>query len=411
MSRVANNEGFCVYATALPLQGPAVEIPDGTFTSFSFNDRSWGMDKLELTAENEDLRWWDDPIFLRGNKLKFSWGYPSNVSLPRTMVIRKVSGFTSLKIEAYGQEGHFHADKVVRTFRKMSVAEVVTKIARENGFSQVVVDDVSGIRPERLQQTRETDAEFLQRLAGIYGCEWYIEADGLFHFRWRDLDQEPLRTFYWRGAVGAGSAIVEEPEFETSILDQPGAVQVVAIDHAEKKVRSVTASGTTTARTSLGDVTDISDGVNPVGRVDSKPNRRLSLAAWHGSLAEAKERADAGFRLAQSCLVKAKLRVLGDPHLKAKSIVRLEGFGVLLSGNYYVTEANHKGGGSYTTELTLRRDAFGKISPKQPKASAKTNEKEGDTGFIGPPEAPEGPRTDPTGRRGMKFIPDAFEGE
>ena len=59
--------------------------------------------------------------------------------------------------------------------------------------------------------------------------------------------------------------------------------------------------------------------------------------------------------------MKLSLRVVGDPTLRAKSIVEVRGISSLLSGKYYVTDVKQVIGSSgYVCELNLTRDGSGR---------------------------------------------------
>jgi hypothetical protein len=63
--------------------------------------------------------------------------------------------------------------------------------------------------------------------------------------------------------------------------------------------------------------------------------------------------------------MKLSMNVVGDPTLRAKSIVEVRGITQLLSGKYYVTEVKHVVSGSgYTCELKLTRDGTGRMAKK-----------------------------------------------
>jgi hypothetical protein len=54
------------------------------------------------------------------------------------------------------------------------------------------------------------------------------------------------------------------------------------------------------------------------------------------------------------------LEMVGDPNILAKSVVNIQGVGQRLSGNYYVTSAEHSvTEKTYTLKLELRKDATG----------------------------------------------------
>jgi hypothetical protein len=91
---------------------------------------------------------------------------------------------------------------------------------------------------------------------------------------------------------------------------------------------------------------------------------RNAAASVHSAAAPtasgAQREADARFRHAERASVKVTLEVVGDPALRANTIVELRGLSAYLSGRYHVDEAKHSVSGSgYTTTLRLTRDGVG----------------------------------------------------
>jgi hypothetical protein len=74
----------------------------------------------------------------------------------------------------------------------------------------------------------------------------------------------------------------------------------------------------------------------------------------------AKRESAARFRKAEHETIKLSVQVVGDPTLRAKSVIELRGLSSLLSGKYYVNEVKHVVSSSgYVVDLKLTRDASG----------------------------------------------------
>ena len=72
------------------------------------------------------------------------------------------------------------------------------------------------------------------------------------------------------------------------------------------------------------------------------------------------QEADTRFRTAERTTIKLSMQVVGDPTLRAKSLVEVRGISPLLSGLYYVTEVKHQiSGAGYVCDLALTRDGLG----------------------------------------------------
>lgn len=346
------NEGAVVYLRVHPEKGSAVDLPPERVVGFVFEDRSVGVDKLTLEIDNTDFLFFEDPLLIPGNKIEFSFGYPSQLSFKRVAKIKVVRGsLLRLTVEAYGRETDFALERTTKTWKNLSLDEIITQIAQDMGYRKTDVH-ASSEKRAATQQAGESYAEFLMKWASRLGCEWFVDVDDTFHFHPRDHSQQPVRTFVWRGAKDR-SEIVMTPEMDHQVKHKPGAIEAVSVDPKKKKIRRRRATKANTSTPILASSTLIQEDV-PFSK---KPARLLSLQAWH-SEQHVKEYAEAQYRVWQQGQLKIKMPVVGDPTLQAKRIVALENFGVLLSGNWYVVRATHKigGGSAYFVDLELRRD-------------------------------------------------------
>lgn len=201
--------------------------------SFVYEDDEKKADKLSLTVDNFDLAHFDDPVWKAGNRLVISWGYPGNMAPARTVVIRKVTGFEKLKIEADGLEVLGMREVRTRVFEHMKRSDAVRQVANALGYR---TDDVLHVQDtgevlEQITQMRLTDNEFIRRMAEKEGFEYYVDFDG-FHFHEADLTQAPRRVWRWYNASStpaAGAGVRGEVisiNVETDVTAKPARVKV-----------------------------------------------------------------------------------------------------------------------------------------------------------------------------------------
>jgi uncharacterized protein len=118
------------------------------------------------------------------------------------------------------------------------------------------------------------------------------------------------------------------------------------------------ASSANVDRSTLGTVVEVVDprtGSTSLEQRNATSNVEASSAT---SAAATKRESAARFQKAERDTVKLSLQVVGDPTLRAKTVIEVRGISVLLSGKYYVTEAKHAISSSgYVVELKLTRDA------------------------------------------------------
>ena len=76
------------------------------------------------------------------------------------------------------------------------------------------------------------------------------------------------------------------------------------------------------------------------------------------TVAEAEELARAYLKKSEYTLVQGSGSIVGDPALKAKTLVEIAGVGRRYSGTYYVTKVTHSiGDGGYVSDFECQRNA------------------------------------------------------
>lgn len=254
---------------------------------------------------------------------------------------------------------HSHALNRTRrnaTYQDTSVAEVVRKVAQRAGLQATEVEDVGGTQPF-IQQSNETDWEFLWRLANRVGCE-VVVVDKALKFRTRgggDDSGEPLTLRYGE----------ELRTFRPRVtgVQQVDEVVVRSWDHTAKRAIEATAKaeptrseigvGRDTVASALGGGTiTVSDA--PVGNQEEADALAKTVMA----------RISNGFLEAEgSCR--------GAPKLRAGSTLKVEGVGTRFSGTYRVTSTVHafRGTKGYETRFNVSGDSSRSLvdllTPKQ----------------------------------------------
>jgi phage protein D len=405
---------------------------DVVIESMKYTDSEKSADKLALSVDNFDLRNFDNPIWKQGNRIRAAWGYPGRMAVERECVIRKVTGFQKLSVEAHGMAVVMNRVRRSRTFENMSRIDIVKQIARENGYDDDSIDiesgsgvrvgrsiasdilrgeyaarrrienyralyDAGGISAEafaaqvtylqniltrmtvlrahhqratprpsgdtvlpHVVQANMTDAQFLRRLANLEGCEFFVDFDG-FHFHPRRLDQSPTKTFTYY--TNQEQPDVLEINITNDVTALPGRTRVRRRDPITRQETEATADNSTdTNRPTTGDVLEVIDpdtGFETL-RLLTAQEETTQGGSPATSPETAQQDARARFRRAQQRAVQMTLKAIGDPFIFAKSIVRVDGIGQRLSGNYYIKEVTHElDSNGYTMGLSLIKDATG----------------------------------------------------
>jgi phage protein D len=341
-----------------------VRPEDVELYSVRYTDSDKRADKAVLTVNNFDLANFDNPIWKKGNRVRLAWGYPGRMTVARECVIRKVSGFTKLQVEANGLEVILNRVTVSKTFENMTVTSIVEEIAESHGYGSTAryVQTFDEVK-EFVVQGGLTDAQFLVRLAHQNGCQFYIDHDG-FHFHERFLNQKAYRelTYYTDNIRSEVLSI----SLKNDVSSLPGRVRVRRRDPINRE--DVEASADNAAdpnRPSTGGYImipdpDVAAYTHQLLVSNEKTVQGSGSGGGNGDATSASNEARARFRRAQQQAAKMSVRLIGDPNIYAKSVVKMSGLGQRLSGNYYVKEAVHEITlQGYTTTLSLIKDAVG----------------------------------------------------
>lgn len=345
-------------SAAQPAATPTPPTPDLTESvlSFEYEEDEKKADQLTLTLRNDDLAYFDSPLFEKGTTLHVGWGYVGALAPAREVVVQKVTGARTLKVVAQSKSVLMQKTTRVRSFERKTRSEIARAIAEEYGYGAAQQDiDETRVRHGVLAQSAQTDAQFLKRLADQEGFEFYVDFDG-FHWHARRLQQRPVRvlTYYFPPNVGD----ITDFNIENDVTAKPGAVNVKGKDPLTKKPLDAKADNASTKRNTLAPIIDIVDRrtgekttkLRAVASSETRPTSETSAAA-------AKTEADAIFRRTQQTAVQLTLEMVGDPYLVTKSVVEVRGLGKRLSGKYYVASLKHTIGSSgYTVAAKLKTD-------------------------------------------------------
>jgi len=332
--------------------------------NFTYQDNDQKADRATLSLMNRDLALFEqgDDV-LGGTELEISWGYPGAFAPPRKVIIKRITGGEMLQVEALAESVQLHRETKSREFVGLSRSKVVEQIATEAGYVGAFADieDTEEIY-EIITQNNETDAALLARLAAREGFLFYVDDTGL-HWHRRRFDAAPSHILEWRGG-DAGN--VESFAVESNLIRRVGRVKVRSRDALAKTDIEATADNDTAERDTLGDVREVL-AISP----ETQTERRYKVNATdvvRPSSASTEKRAvreaQARFRRAERETVQLRMRVIGDPTIRAKSIVEVRGLTAMFDGPYYVREAMHQidASGGYRVDLKLIRDAKGKLA-------------------------------------------------
>ncbi len=242
---------------------------------------------------------------------------------------------------------HSHALNRTRrnaTYQDTSVAEVVRKVCQRAGLQAAEVEDAGGTQPF-IQQSNETDWEFLWRLANRVGCE-VVVLDKELRFRKRgggDAGGEPLTLRY-------GEELLTFRPRLTGV-QQVDEVVVRSWDHTSKRAIEATAKPEPTR-------SEIGVGRDKVASALGGGAITISDAPV-GNQEEADALAKTVMARITNGFLEAEGTCRGAPKMRAGSTLKVEGVGTRFSGTYRVTSTVHafRGTKGYETRFRVSGDS------------------------------------------------------
>lgn len=431
--RVNKNESPIVYISLVRKGQPDLALDiSKDLLGFEYTDSDRKADKCEFTINNADLSHFDKPIWKKGARLFVQWGYYGNVSRKHEVIVEKVSGFRTLKVEAHSVGVLMNKVKKSRVFKNITRSGVIHRIAGEYGFdlSHQYVDETTRIFPQ-ITQAGVTDAQFMKKLADKEGLVFYIDADGM-HWKNRDFDASPIRTYRYGAPTNLHDMVIGEPSIENDItVTRPKGVRRKGIDKESGELFDEAGSNTLTDREGmapeLDNIEDVAAQPIDVGSIEKElagsdtaadeglfasleadepastdipenvpedniieyvdPRDKTTFEGLKGleegfmpvdqdttpaqTATDAKTEADAKYKKAQQVAVKLTFTVLGDPSLEAKTVVQFLCASKRISGRYYVKEVKHTlAPGNYVTQLTTISDGGGSNQGAKSKAGS-----------------------------------------
>lgn len=370
MTALVDRSAPGVRVTVLPDERAREGVPvdlAGRILGFSYEDSERRADKAVLQLRNDDLALFARDELMGGQVLEVAWGYPGHLSTPRRVVVRSIKGFETLSIEARALSTLMDRRARTRSWRGMTRSEIAGAIAQEYGFDDFDIDDLDQSM-DVIAQVGETDARFLRRLAAREDFEMYVDERG-FHFHARRQDAAPTHVLTWYADPGRGDVL--SVNVESDLVRRVGRVTVRGRDPITRTTIEEAATNETTERATLAEVATVIDPETgalrdaSTSRETPRTDRRNATESVRTTSAptpaRARREAQARFRRAERAAVELSLKVVGDPTLRAGTVIEVRGISERLSGLYYLTTVKHTVDASgYVCELKASRDGLGR---------------------------------------------------
>lgn len=287
-------------------------------------------------VKNRELLWLDE-LLAFGRKVEIKIGYLDKLVLVHVGLITNVKtdfpsgGLPQITVSGYDKSFQMMKDKKSKPVDAKKDSDVVKQIAGNYGLKVSGVEN-SQLELPRVEQSQESDFQFLTRLAKHNGFEFFILKDTLY-FKKPANDEAAVVTLEW------GKGLVSFSP-EVNLAKQIKKVKFYGWDIKTKKPIVGKASvrdepGRDLKRKSGGEFLD------DVVKGDAVHRERQPVY----SKQEADRRAKAKLKEFSEGLVKGRGESIGIPEIFADKNIELKGLGKRFSKTYYIVQTQH----SFTT--------------------------------------------------------------
>lgn len=295
-----------------------------------------GMFSVSLTgwdAVEMKVKWIDSELFREGNPVEVEMGYRDRME---TVFSGEITGLepdfpealpVTLTVRGYDRRHRLMRERKTHSFTNVKDSDIATQLAGGAGL-RPETEDTKVLLPYVLQHN-QTDLEFLLARAGRIDYEVVVEDRSLI-FRKRKIKD---------GAALTLRREIELLEFRPRMttLGQVQEFNVRGWNPKEKKE--------IVARAAAGDEPTLmggsASGPATVGRVFGKTGS-TSVNMPVQNQGDADQMARQRFSEMALGYLRAEGTCIGEPKLRAGTVVKIEGVGKRFSGLYYVTSTEHR---------------------------------------------------------------------
>lgn len=243
----------------------------------------------------------------------------------------------TLSFRAYDVSHRLHRNRRSDTFQDMTTSDIVQKVLGGGSVETGQIDSTSAVH-KHMQQSMETDLDFLHRLAAIDNCEFGI-AEGKAFLRRRNNGAGTAPEFNWRENV-----ISFNPR--QTAVQQHDTVRVVSYDPVSKA--AVVGEATTP-----GQIPAAAQQARDKGKTFGAAELLVADKVVT-TQAEAKTLAQSTLDTLASASFEADGVMQGNPNVKAGGKITIKGFGAPYDGDHQVTTVTHiYGHGDFKTKFSI----------------------------------------------------------
>ncbi len=339
----SSNPDFKVYVAGRPLADDVVTA----VIQITVDDSVGAAAVATIKLRDDGCKISDEGPFKCGAPIKVDLGL---VGSTQTVFVGEVTGLRAafprrgnqtLLVIAQDKFHRLRRNRRQKTYLNTKDSDAVSQAAQAAGLTAQA--DATPITQESILQWNQTDADFVLERASLFGFEAFVD-DGKLIFREPKLTDSEAVTIEWHQAL---------KHFTTSISlhQQQKELKVRAWSMKDKEMLEFSAA--------TGDERDLMGGTvagaQAVEEVDGAPNAEHTTPA--STPEEVEAYAKALFTKRAERFVLGEGTCDGEPKIRRGKVIKIDGIGQMLSGNYYVHRAIHTllPGTGYTTTFRVYR--------------------------------------------------------
>jgi phage protein D len=356
-------------------------------SKFEFTDDEKKANVVHMTFSDPYHTLVDDPRFASGASYRCCWGYPSDLSPMVGVTLARVKpsfkgGVCPMEAVAFDVRLEMTKTSNARNWGAVSSSYVAHGVASSYGFLTDIEESSDSRKQSRVQPAGTTDWSYLMSLAEKLNWDCYVD-EQVLHFHHKRYEDSPLLTFIYY--TDPSSTMLDfSPEVD---LNKAASTGSAGAD--PKRSKGAASNGAAAANGASPGMYQISTE-QPKGKllvpgtsVKSAGGGPITSASPESSAKVTGIHAGAESQKLDMKAVKASIKVIGTPRLRAKMMIRILGVGKSYSGNWRVVSTKHTivSGGAfpYITEAKLERGALnkGKVDDKTKKPNDKGGANDG----------------------------------
>jgi phage protein D len=345
MRRDSTNDG--VAGVEVRIQGAALE-PEmaAQLSEVRVEDHLMMPDAFLVRIADPDLKHMDAPMFEVGNEVEILFANPRAGAL-QTITTGQIAALEPefsaagayVALRGYDRSHVLHRTRRTQTYQNSTADDVARKVAERAGLRAGTIDP-AGAPEDFLQQTNETDWEFLWRLAAKIDFEVVVVRAQL-HFRRAGgpPGSGPIALRWGEQLISFRPRVTGIQQVEDVVVHAWDPRTKRAIEASAQPAPTGSSIGVDRGRATSalgGGIATIAD--RPVTSQEEAAALAQSIAAHLGN-----------------AFVEAEGASHGDPRLRAGTKIRVEGVGERFTGTYSLSSTTHifRGTRGYETHFVV----------------------------------------------------------